>query len=198
VLVLCFVIDARPQVTGDRLQVTRVVWELGRRAPSGWSTNPEPWTMGRVGCAEAGPGVGGGAAGGLGRGGLEGGGLGRYRTPRLLSFPGAEKPAGMAGFLFFTLYLKYIRLGYKTCQVCWGLVACKWCGMWGHYFGGLVRGLTVVWEVGVSEIRIGKQISWNWGSYSRALREVCPPPLFGVANSFPRTQRSGGGTYFSQ
>jgi hypothetical protein len=59
--------------------------------------------MGRVWCAEAGRGVDEGAAGGLGRGGLEWGGFGRHRTPCLFSFLGAEKPAGMAGFLFFTL-----------------------------------------------------------------------------------------------
>jgi len=59
--------------------------------------------MNRVWRAEAGRGVGEGAAGGLGRDGLEWGGLGRHWSPCLLSFLGAEKPAGMAGFLFFTL-----------------------------------------------------------------------------------------------
>jgi len=64
--------------------------------------SPELLAMGRVGCAEAGRGVGEGAAVGFGLGGPKWGGLWRHRSPCLFSFLGAEKPAGMAGFLFFT------------------------------------------------------------------------------------------------
>jgi len=56
--------------------------------------------MGRVGCAEAGRGVGEGAAGGLGRSGLEGGGLGRHGSPFCSRFWAQKSLPGWQAFCF--------------------------------------------------------------------------------------------------
>jgi hypothetical protein len=54
-----------------------------------------------------------------------------------------QKSLPVFGRLFlFTLYVQYIKWGYKTCQISSGFLVCKSRGMWGHYFGEVARGLT--------------------------------------------------------
>jgi hypothetical protein len=46
-------------------------------------------------------------------------------------------------YVFLSPYYQDTKLGYKACRVCWGILAGKGFGMWGHYFGGEGWGLTV-------------------------------------------------------